>query len=270
MTAAAQLEMLPAAVPAADAPTDTPPPSALHLIRAEIRLSDFQRWMGGKRLAGPDHAMHCLLTECYGDLAPKPFRLITPRGASAGIFYGYATAGAAALQEAASVFADPLHCRIMPPGQVASKPMPTQWTAGRRLGFEVRVRPTRRLHRPAGKNGDGPVHAAERDAWLMQALDDGQETRTREAVYIDWLAERLAQSGGAQLESAALVSFQRTRAYRKRGGGASEGPDALLRGTLIIANPAAFAHLLARGVGRHRAYGYGMLLLRPAAPPPGG
>lgn len=265
MTAAAQAEMLlspeTAPAPAGDAPAAMPPPPALHLIRAEIRLSDFQCWMGRKRLADPDHAMHCLLVESFGDLAPKPFRLITPRGAAAGIFYGYAPAKAAALREAAASFADPLHRRIMPPAQVDSKPMPAQWPAGKRLGFEVRIRPTRRLHRPRGK--DGPIHAAERDAWLMQAKDESQATRTREEVYIDWLAERLQQSGAAQLESAAMTSFQRLRAYRKRGGGASEGPDALMRGVLTITNPAAFPNLLARGVGRHRAYGYGMLLLRP-------
>ena len=46
----------------------------LQMIRAEIGLRDFQRWMGMRRLQDPDHAMHCLLTECFGkDLAPKPF-----------------------------------------------------------------------------------------------------------------------------------------------------------------------------------------------------
>jgi CRISPR system Cascade subunit CasE len=37
----------------------------------------------------------------------------------------------------------------------------------------------------------------------------------------------------------------------------------LLRGELTVADPDAFSALLARGVGRHRAFGYGMLLLRP-------
>ena len=37
-----------------------------------------------------------------------------------------------------------------------------------------------------------------------------------------------------------------------------------MQGILTVTDSAAFAALLARGVGRHRAYGYGMLLLRPA------
>ena len=51
---------------------------------------------------------------------------------------------------------------------------------------------------------------------------------------------------------------------RKRHARYSEGPDAVMRGVLTITDPDAFSSLLASGIGRHRAYGYGMLLLRPA------
>ena len=40
-------------------------------------------------------------------------------------------------------------------------------------------------------------------------------------------------------------------------------PDATLQGTLAVVDSGAFQALLARGVGRHRAFGFGMLLLRP-------
>jgi CRISPR system Cascade subunit CasE len=40
-------------------------------------------------------------------------------------------------------------------------------------------------------------------------------------------------------------------------------PQALVKGVLNIADSDAFNRLLARGIGRHRAFGYGMLLLRP-------
>jgi CRISPR system Cascade subunit CasE len=43
----------------------------------------------------------------------------------------------------------------------------------------------------------------------------------------------------------------------------SEGPDAVLEGVLEVVDGEAFAALLRRGVGRHRAFGFGMLLLRP-------
>ena len=83
-------------------------------------------------------------------------------------------------------------------------------------------------------------------------------------VYGEWLARQLDARGGARLESAMLQSFQRTRAIRKRHSRYSEGPDALMRGNLEVTDGDAFAKLLSGGIGRHRAYGYGMLLLRPA------
>jgi len=52
-----------------------------------------------------------------------------------------------------------------------------------------------------------------------------------------------------------------------REKGEPEGPDAIVHGVLVIHDPAAFSALLVRGVGRHRAYGYGMLLLRPPSRP---
>ena len=239
--------------------------ASLQMIRAEIGLRDFQRWMGMRRLQDPDHAMHCLLTECFGkELAPKPFRMMTPRGGRHGCLYGYGAADADALRDAAAMFACPLQAGIIPAGRIESKPMPSEWQIGKKLGFEIRVRPTRRLTRPIGDSGK--CHVAERDAFLMQALDESRETRSREAVYSDWLAERLESCGGAELEpcSTKLVSFQRSRAVRRQHTRHSEGPDALMRGNLVVTDGDAFAKLLAGGVGRHRAYGYGMLLLRPA------
>ena len=122
----------------------------LQMIRAEISVNHFHRWMGGKRLTDPDHTMHCLLTEGFGGLAPKPFRLITLRDQSTGFLYGYGTADAEALREAATICADLLQYRVIPLGKLDSKPMPSDWLAGKRLGFEVRIRPMIRKARGTG------------------------------------------------------------------------------------------------------------------------
>ena len=74
--------------------------ATLQMVRAEVNVRDFQRWMGTRRLQDQDHAMHCLLTECFGSpptkenpentgLAPRLFRMIIPRGGSTGCLYGY-------------------------------------------------------------------------------------------------------------------------------------------------------------------------------------
>ena len=275
----------------APAATDT-----LQMVRAEVNVRDFQRWMGTRRLQDPDHAMHCLLTECFGSppsmehperqgLAPKPFRLMVTRGAATGCLYGYGHADADAMRDAAAVCADPLQTRILPAAGMDSKPMPSEWQAGRRLGFEVRIRPVmRHPNREACRRSDESCYKLrlprksqcencrpnpEQDAFLHEALqypEKGGMTRTREQVYAEWLSNRLEGKGGATLDMASvkLVSFQRTHAYRKLRARHTEGPDAVMRGIVTIADPTKFASLLSDGIGRHRSYGYGMLLLRPA------
>ena len=237
--------------------------ATLQMLRADVSVRDFHRWMGTRQLQDPDHAMHCLLTECFGDLAPKPFRLITQRGAAKGTLYGYGTADATALREASGLYACPLQARIIPASSLDSKPMPTEWQAEKRLGFEVRIRPVvRRSRNSEARPGK------EWDAFQLEAMQHpiGEMKRSREEVYREWLSERLKAQGGVDLDlgETALVSFQRTRAFRKLHTRPSEGPDAVMRGVLTITDADAFAGLLAHGVGRHRAYGYGMLLLRPA------
>ena len=257
----------------------------LHMIRADIDALQFRRWMGSRRLVDDDHAMHCLLKESFGDfhtqetpdgIAPQPFRLMLPRDNRRGALYGYSPAHADRLREAASILACPLQERAMPLSGIDSKPMPSEWQPGKRLGFEIRIRPIVRPTRNAGQracDGSGqtlPHHRPRKecDAFQYEAVKHpkGKMKRSREAVYRDWLQARFEHKGGAILDvsSTKLVSFRRTRAFRKQHSRHSEGPDALMRGELEITDSDKFANLLTGGIGRHKAYGYGMLLLRPA------
>lgn len=252
----------------AAAPPAAPP---LQMIRADLDLRAFHRWAGSRRMIGPNafdegYAMHCLLTESFGARAPKPFRILTPRGRGSrgGVFYGYGPAGAEAMREAAAQFADPLQSAALQVDELKSKPMPVAWRPGRRLGFDVLVRPTiRRSKRAASHPG------TEWDAFLWEAVrhPKGEMKRSREDVYTDWLREQFRRRGGAQLDEVSLKSFQRTRIVRRRGARPIEGPDALMSGILTVTDGEKFARLLAQGIGRHRAYGYGMLLLRPPRRP---
>ena len=161
-----------------------------------------------------------------------------------------------------------------------AKAFPTRFTAGTRLGFDLRVRPVRRTKSEQNKSG-----VRELDAFLHEALQHEDEPafmensgRTRERVYNDWLNERFAgaaalEEDGNGIPTAKLARFNRGVAVRRnaeRSNRGTEGPDAVIHGTLVVSDEAAFAALLANGVGRHKAYGYGMLLLRPSTPRPQG
>ena len=206
--------------------------------------------------------MHCLLTECFGRIAPKPFRLIVPRAGSDGVLYGYTTSSTETLKEEVRVLADPLQFNAIQPDRLATKTMPSEWRTGKCLGFETRVRPVRRRARGA-EFGQGK----EFDAYLLEAIQhpNGGMARDREQVYVEWLAEQFSRIGGASLieEVTSMVSFRRARAFRRQNARYTEGPDVVIRGTLTVSDSYSFNSLLARGVGRHRSYGYGMLLLRP-------
>ena len=240
---------------------------AVHMIRADLDIREFHRWAGGRSLIGRStfdegFAMHCLLVESFAELAPRPFRVIIPRGhrRRTGTLYGYSQGTAGDLRNAASTYSDPLQAKILPSSNIDSKPMPTTWRVGQRLGFEILVRPIIRRARGADRPG------SETDAFQAEAElhPRGGMKRSREEVYTDWLRTRLEGNGATRLEDARLSMFQRVRTVRRLHSRASEGPHAVMHGSLTVAEPSAFSQMLAHGVGRHKAYGYGMILLRPA------
>ncbi|MBE2277212.1 MAG: type I-E CRISPR-associated protein Cas6/Cse3/CasE [Rhodobacteraceae bacterium] len=239
-------------------------PSALARYAAE------RGWMH-RRGHDEGRALHHLLTETFGKTdagksAFQPFRLLTgPRGSS---LYGYSTVDPKALRETAQAIAPPEALALLPLSHMDAKPMPQTWRAGQMLGFDLRTRPVMRLHSDIPPQEDplgrGLRKGAEVDAFVAAQLR-GQGEATREQVYLGWLAARLAPAAELLAESTRLHRFQRGDVLRN---GLSEGPDVIFHGTLRVTDPVAFAGLLSRGVGRHCAYGFGMLLLRAPQPAP--
>lgn len=260
----------------------------LHLVRLPVNGRALAAFAVANRASDDDggYALHLALRRRFGEAGPQPFRFFAEHRAGPHLL-GYA-GGADALAEAAALPAlDPLLAPVFA-GPPELQPMPTDWRAGQRLGFEVRARPVVRFggrvraarrERPgAWQNRAGEIDAFVAACERAGAVEDGNPPASREAVYRDWLARRL--DGAATLERSNLTLLRRATTRRRRhakpgapdgADGApvrdkpaltqTEGPDAVIAGTLVIADPAAFSHLLARGVGRHAAFGYGMLLL---------
>lgn len=240
------------------------------------------------QVADLGYATHCMFASLFGEQA-KPFAIVTEheRGRVPGrqvSVVAYTTTAPDTLKQHALEFSDPQHHGACDWASFAGKPMPTTFDVGRKLGFEVRVMPTIR------KSSDGAFHkkGAEVDAFVSACWDAADAAGLpagasvaeraevapvdRAAVYRDWLASRL--EGAADLVSAELQRFALTPSFRrgksrgerratKRPGRTQWRPDATLRGTLTVQDPDAFDALLRRGVGRHRSFGFGMLLLRP-------
>ncbi len=254
--------------------------TAVHLVRVPVDTGRLARWAGERGWSGSNgavfdegRALHHLVTEIWGPRVFPCFRLLVPSRRHAGNLYAYSAMDAEALRPAARAQALPEHLQVLRLEGLESKPMPADWCAEQRLGFDLRTRPIRRLRRDLNSS-NGTVRAGrEVDAFLVEALrdhpdaPDGMETggRTRQEVYLDWLSERLAPAARLDRSASRLVRFRRRRVAREQRD--SEGPDATVHGILTVAAPSKFSALLMRGVGRHRAYGYGMLLLRPPGRP---
>lgn len=256
--------------------------SPLFLIRMAVAMEKLARYAGERgwirhrgHITGFDEgrALHHMVDEMFGPGALRPFRLLVAPGSMAANLYGYCDKDAESLRKACHVHALPEHLGVFKVDRLEGKAMPTKWVEGQRIGFDLRVRPVRRLKNDLGNGNKAFRKGAEVDAFLVEALRQYPEdaegmvenSEAREAVYLDWLTERLAPAAEVDRQATRLVRFGRNRVSRGTAG--PEGPDATFHGALMVNDAEGFATLLARGVGRHRAYGYGMLLLRPTSWP---
>lgn len=249
--------------------------SGLYLLRTCPDPRRLAAWAARYRLLQPQgdlgYALHALLRAAFGEQAPQPFRhldarqgllaytRLTPDEMRRHVATVDSSVGAAlGLDATAEHYGYSLRA------------FPTAWPVGHVLRFEVRVRPVIR----AGRTGN------ERDAFLAAVESSGGAPVDRGTVYLRWLKDQLHPrpdasaapwQGAVEIVDARLESFRLLNVMRQtQAGSAGEqrrrhtvsGPEAVLSGRLRVADSDAFAQLLARGVGRHRAFGFGMLLLR--------
>ena len=267
----------------------------MNMIHAPLDPHRLKAWSnataaGEARSYDPGFALHMLLCAMFGKRVLQPFRLFHSSRRPTATLYAYTTADPDALRDLAATVAPPDHLSILDPGRISWKAMPDRFRAGQLLGFDIKTRPIERLRvqipkpsdtcRPvtrerdyfplygaeharagAARNGNGNRHLPGNGIGACPSPDD----QTREGTYAHWLGRRLG--GAAEVVACRLAAFYRTSAYRGRSR-AVKGPDATMHGTVRITDPAEFARKLANGVGRHKAYGYGMLLLRPPDAPP--
>ena len=207
------------------------------------------------------YALHGLLSAAFGAQAPQPFRYL---GNKQGLL-AYTSESLETLRLHASLAA-PDVARALGLDALDARPFPGTWKEGQALGFEVRVRPV--IRAKDGRERDAFLHAAE-----SNPTEEGDSIAQRTMAYRDWLAKQFAVDDAALITQAQMEEFRLTRVLRKTGAGENgkrkmklvTGPDAIFKGQLQVGKPDAFVRLLARGIGRHRAFGFGMLLLRPVS-----
>lgn len=238
----------------------------LKLMRLQPDVVSLTAWAVRNNVLSPDgddgYALHSLLNNVFGEQAPKPFRHL---GGGQGLL-AYTSAELESLRLSASL-ATPDAARALGLDELDARPFPDTWKEGQSLGFEVKVRPVVRTK--DGRERDVFLHAV----GVASSVGSNESKIMRAEIYRDWLVKQFAGDEAAQIMHAQMESFCLTHVLRKesarndgkRRSRAVSGPSVVFKGQLQIGSSVAFTRLLARGVGRHRAFGFGMLLLKPPA-----
>ncbi len=238
----------------------------LYMLKLPINEKRLYTFAASQKLSGQGgtdegYILHALLFALFGAAAPKPFTL-QRKGQHISLL-AYAAHPRNTFEETARLHAEADVYEAVNWDAAASKPMPDKFAPGQCLNFSVRVLPMAR----AGRQHAVFRAGAEVDTFLLKAEADRAAPKPdRGVVYGNWLKERLTR-GGVEVTATRVVRQQRSTLLRKRADGTRhisyQQPDIDIAGTLIVRDPAAFRASLVRGIGRHRAFGYGMLLLKP-------
>lgn len=148
---------------------------------------------------------------------------------------------------------------------IETKEFEPRLSAGDRLGFMVRVNPTRRKATGPGKGGR---HDVVMDA-KFRARERGEvappESELVQAEGLAWLAARAPEHGFDLVAGEARVeSYTQVRFKRPRGGRDLAVSIMDMQGILSVREPEAFRRTLFDGLGPAKGFGCGLLLVRRA------
>jgi CRISPR system Cascade subunit CasE len=236
----------------------------MHLVQISIdvpkALRFYRRLWPGRSPAFRDEGFlfKTVLTEVLGSTAPRPWRVQAWRP---GGVLGYSRQPAEDLRDQARL-ALPELAAAVPARNIFSRPahLPGK---GKIVQLWATICPTVRQ----GSRRDDSHQ--ERDAFLVEVEKATREERLpapRLEVYAEYLRNRAASAG--ELTDIRATAWRLQEMARKGKAGqptvSFRFPTATLVGQLKVTDALALERLIESGVGRARAYGYGMLLLKAA------
>lgn len=224
------------------------------------------------------YIVHAALAALYEKQAPRPFYIQPERRTSQagtacitvlGYFDSQTDIFSESFREKNSFSQEILRWEMS-----AAKRMPTQFDAGTRLRVDVRmcpvVRTTTFRKDKADKSEELDAFLAAHNYQSQNSLEAGENKRLepidRFTVYQSWALERLSRNG-MDIESLSIDGFQLapvSRRNKERAFRSTQRPAIEVSATVSVNNPESFAAAIRLGIGRHKAFGFGMLRLSPA------
>jgi CRISPR system Cascade subunit CasE len=242
---------------------------SIHLVKVPLRAHKLVAFARSRALPVREfddgYVAHAVMRELWQERAPAPFALRGQGGLLEA--WGYAPVDAGTLAEGVHASQDAAIVGTL--GRIddmQSRTVP-RIGQGRRVGFVVRACPVVRL----AKARNGHRAGAEVDAFLARcfAVEKGVPL-SREGVYREWLERALSRPGtGVVPRRVGVAAMSRTRLLRRTHGTSRasrqvERPDVTFEGEVVVEDGDLLLRYLAHGVGRHRAFGFGALMLTPA------
>jgi CRISPR system Cascade subunit CasE len=143
---------------------------------------------------------------------------------------------------------------------VETKQVGLQYNVGDELLFSITANPTQHRTVQTGHKYSDAIS----DALAALTIEERRKQRadTIQAVGVEWFSSR-GERGGFSVEPHRVEVEDYGRTYIQRDGAKDIPVTRLsLRGVLTVTDPDAFATTLQVGLGRSRAFGYGMLKVR--------
>ena len=224
-----------------------------YLLQADIDMRHMASWSAREDHPDSDRALHALVYRTFGaENVPRAFaaNADTDNPKDHATLLAYTGLDTPQLQEVARTNQDLALAGVMSPYSFRTKELPDTWRQGSAVGFQVRLIPT---YRTNDSGAELDVHRR------------GDAQPTRQGTYCRWAAELLKKKAGADPAEHTLhvTKLNRRTVQRQRGQMATLLPDVTVQGSCILEDTEAWENALRFGIGRHKAYGYGMLLLRP-------
>jgi len=235
---------------------------------AATGLARRQRLIDGRGARDDGYITHAVLAAALGDASPSPFALeheLDPRRVVERdvIAIAYSPLSLDEMMRRA----DEEHGRVIAWDRCQTRAVcPPE--AGAVVAFTARVAPIVRSRAASpDREQHGRGHGREMDAFIAECVRVGRGRRvSREDVYRGWVQLQLgdaAEVAGFEVRDARVAVAVR-RGYRgaeHRERYYMSLSTAVLRGSLVVRDTAAFYAVMRRGLGRHRSFGLGMMLV---------
>ena len=207
-----------------------------------------------------NYLIHQVLLELFGDNQLKLFSVIEISNKFIRVL-SYSKINHIELQKQAQLYANPFIYNICNWSLIKSKQMPQEWKVNQKLSFEVKIIPIKRLSVPLGNFHKN----TEIDVFLYEKIKNRKENR--ESVYIDWATKLINSKYIVDVKSLKIISLSQTQMIRRnhqkdRKSKVLSRTAITFNGVMSVFEPNLFNRILLNGIGRHKSFGFGMILLR--------